>query len=153
MDLLLNLLSIVAFKTLLYLNSGGRLLWNAPSDEEVMLKRSIRIMTAINSFVILSKRYIFRSHTAHIFHLISQKAPTPSSISHIITLCSTMCIFNTQSLSSSTLHLVSKDHEGHDRPLVQPPVNLLKIADSISSWYIDREKKAAYYYVLNDFSK
>ena len=35
------------------------------------------------------------------------------------------------------------------QPLVQPPVNLLKIADSISSWYIDREKEAAYYYLLS----
>ena len=60
-----------------------------------------------------------------------------------------MCIFDTQRISS-TLHLVSKDHEGHeDRPLVQPPVNLLKIADSISSWYIDRAKEAAYYYLLS----
>ena len=149
MDLLLNLLSIVAFKTLLYLNSGGRLLWNAPSDEEVMLKRSIRIMTAINSFVILSKVYIPLTHCPYISSHLSEGTYSFFHIAHI-TLCSTMCIFNTHRISSSSLHLVSKDHEGHeDRPLVQPPVNLLKIADSISSWYIDRAKEAAYYYLLS----
>ena len=135
-------------KTLLYLNSGGRLLWNAPSDEEVMLKRSIRIMTAINSFVILSKVGIPLTHCPYISSHLSEGTYSFFHITHHHTMFNNVYFQHTEDIIIITSFSVQRPWRPR-RPLVQPPVNLLKIADSISSWYIDREKEAAYYYLLS----